>query len=70
MTDPLLPTLASALASLVAYVEGRPDDPTEALDVRALEDVAHQLTALSLADQRRLRGWLPESIADGLGVGV
>jgi hypothetical protein len=66
--EPLVPALAAALSSLVAYVDQRPQDATEDDDVRALESAAHELAALSTADQRRLRHYLPEAVADGLGV--
>ena len=68
MTEPLLPPLVEALSALVAYVDQRPPDATEDDDVRALEDVSATLTALPAEDQRRLRGLLPEAVAEGLGL--
>lgn len=61
-------TLAAALSSLVTYVDQRSETATEDDDVRALEDVAHELSGLPPTDQRRLRSLMPETVADGLGL--
>lgn len=67
MSETLVPVLAAALSSLVAYVEARPGT-TEDDDVRALEDVAHRLATLSDEEQKRLRQHMSASVAEGLGL--
>jgi hypothetical protein len=67
--DALLAAFAAALSRLVTFVDTRQSQATEDDDVRALEDVGAAFTGLSAADQQRLRELLPQSVADGLGLG-
>jgi hypothetical protein len=67
-TDPVAGLLAEALRRLVDYVENRPGDATDDDDVRALEDVAHVLLQISLADRPRLVGALGDRHSRWLGL--
>ena len=67
-SDGVARSLADALALLVQFVDGRPEDATEDDDVQALEGVASVLQQVVGEDRIQIRGLLGSELSEALGL--